>query len=147
MADLARIPRILYFIAGALPTLEDQIAADDLSPARVAFRNALHVTNDGALELADGWHGDATPQRYRDAYPPAADAVKAYVAARQAAYDARKAEHEASQKAGLDATAAQAKAEADTKAATAKKAAEEEAKAKADAEAKAKAAAAWKPNA
>jgi len=71
-------PRILFFITGTNPTLDEQIAAEKLAPCRVSFRNANHVPNTGALELCDGVFGEATPERYKDAYPSAKKAIGAY---------------------------------------------------------------------
>ena len=145
--DLTRVPRILFFIKGTLPTLEEQLEADELAPMRVSYRNANLVSAEGALETCDGWYGDATPERYRKAYPAAEEAAKNYKANREAAYKAKKEAADEAKKSGLDATAAEAKAKADKAAADKAKADEAAKKAKEDADAKAKAAAAWKPNA
>lgn len=145
--NLTRVPRILFFIKGTVPTLEQSVAADELAPLRVAFRNADLVSEEGSLETCDGWYGDATPKRYRDAFPTAEAAAKTYKEAREAAYAAKKKAADDAKKAGLDATAAEAKATADKAAAEKKKTDEAAKKAKDDADAKAKAAAAWKPNA
>ncbi|AJD83164.1 hypothetical protein [Paracoccus phage vB_PmaS-R3] len=144
---LTRIPRILFFIKGTLPTLEQSLEADKLAPMRVSFRNANLVPEDGALEACDGWHGEDTPKRYRKAYPTAEEAAENYTKAREEAYAAKAKAADDAKKAGLDATAAEAKANADKAAADKKKTDEAAKKAKEDADAKAKAAAAWKPNA
>jgi hypothetical protein len=144
--SLTKLPRILFFIKGTVPTLEQQLEAEDLAPARVAFRNANLVLAEGSLEVCDGVTGDV-PKRYKDAYPTAKKALEGFAEARKAAYEKLAKDADAAAKSGLDATAAAAakKAEAADKAKA--KTDEAAAKAKADADAKAKAAAAWKPNA
>lgn len=144
--SLTRVPRILFFIKGTVPTLEQQLEAEDLVPARVAFRNANLVAPEGSLEICDGVTGDV-PDRYKKAYPNAKKALEDFAEARKAAYEKLAKDADAATKSGLDATAnvAAKKAEAADKAKA--KADEAAAKAKADADAKANAAAAWKPNA
>lgn len=144
---LTRVPRILFFIKGTVPTLEQSLEADELAPMRVAFRNADLVSAEGSLEACDGWHGDATPKRYREAFPTAEEAAEAYKKAREEAYAAKKQAADDAKKAGLDATAAEAKAKADKAAADKKKADDAAKKAEEDAKKKAEAAKAWKPNA
>ena len=144
--NFTRPPRVLYFIKGTVPTLEDQLAAEELAPCLVSFRNAHLVSDVGALEACDAVAG-AAPARYKKAYPGVEDAVKAYKKAREDAYNARKEEADTAKKAGLDANAADAKAKADKAAEEKKKTDEAAKKAKEEADAKAKAAAAWKPNA
>lgn len=144
--NLTRVPRILFFIKGTLPTLEEQLEAEDLAPARVSFRNANLVREEGALEICDGVTGEV-PARYKKAYPTAKKALEGFAEARKAAYAAKAKSADEAAKAGLDATAANAKALADKAAAEKKKTDDTAAKAKADADKTAKAAAAWKPNA
>lgn len=144
--NFTRPPRVLYFIKGTVPTLEDQLAAEELAPCLVSFRNAHLVSDVGALEACDAVAG-AVPARYKKAYPGVEDAVEAYKKAREEAYKARKEEADTAKKAGLDANAAGAKAKADKAAEEKKKTDEAAKKAKEEADAKAKAAAAWKPNA
>ena len=144
--NFTRPPRVLYFIKGTLPSLDDQLAAEEMAPCVVSFRNAHLVSNVGALEACDAVAGDV-PARYKKAYPDVPTAVEAYKKMREASYNARKEEADTAKKAGLDANAADAKAKADKAAEEKKKADEAAKKAKDDADAKAKAAAAWKPNA
>lgn len=59
-----KYPRILFFVNGAVPTLEHQLAAERLAPCRVSFRNALLVGDEGSLEECDGVFGDV-PQATR----------------------------------------------------------------------------------
>lgn len=60
--------KILYFIAGAVPTKQDLERADELSTkdTRVLFRNASFVTPSDSIELNDGLAG-AVPERYAQA--------------------------------------------------------------------------------
>lgn len=86
-----KYPRILYFIAGPRPSMDDQIAVDELAPANVVYRNADHVKTTGALELCDGVTGPAVPDRYKKEKPGAKEAIDKFVAARDKAHkDARK---------------------------------------------------------
>lgn len=168
-----KYPRILFFVNGAVPTLEHQLAAERLAPCRVSFRNALLVGDEGSLEECDGVFGDV-PKRYADKYPTAEEAIAAFVKTREeqlakAEEDAAKAK-EAAHAANVEqaeAIAAAAKKKADDEAAKAKAAADQAAEAKKLAataskdakataadpnagtgqiDAAAKAAAAWKPN-
>lgn len=75
--------RILFFIAGAVPTDEEYDGAADLK-ANVAFRNAQHIPAEGALEACDGVAG-LVPERYAKAFPDAAEAIKKKDAERKAA--------------------------------------------------------------
>ena len=79
-----KYPRILFFINGPSPSLDEQLAADQLVPCRVSFRNANFVPNTGALEKCDGVFGDAVPERYKEAYKPAKEAIAAFVEKREA---------------------------------------------------------------
>ena len=68
--------KILYFIAGPVPTKKDYEGAKALS-GKVVFRNALAVPNyPHALETCDGVAG-AIPPAYAVAYPLAGEAIKA----------------------------------------------------------------------
>jgi hypothetical protein len=132
-------PRILFFINGVAPSLDEQLAADQLAPCRVSFRNANFVPETGALEACDGVFGDATPKRYKEAYKPAEDAIKAFVEKREAEHKGKaQAAEQAKQKVAdrvadeADAKAKKADEEAE-KADKAKKAAAKLAKDKADA--------------
>lgn len=75
--------KILYFVDGFNPTPEDFAAAEKLS-ANVVFRNARVVPAEGSLEEADGVAG-VVPQRYKDAYPEAKEAIKAHKSKRDEA--------------------------------------------------------------
>lgn len=56
--------KILFFIAGAVPTLKDQIEASEISGAKVCFRNALYVDKyETSLETCDGVAG-CVPEAY-----------------------------------------------------------------------------------
>lgn len=72
------IPRILFFIAGTTPTLEQQVEAEGLAPCKVAFRNVNFISPTDRAEKCDGWMGDATPKIYRDTLSTAEEAIKAY---------------------------------------------------------------------
>lgn len=146
MTALTKLPRILFFVKGTTPTLEQQLEAEKLAPCRVSFRNALLVSDEGALELCDGVAGEV-PARYKDKYPSVRKAIEKFEAERKAAYEKKKADGEAAQKAALDTASKHADADAKKAAEAKKKADEEAAKKQAEADAKAKAAAAWKPNA
>lgn len=117
-------PRILFFINGATPSLDEQLAADTLAPCRVAFRNAQYVPETGALETCDGWFGDATPKRYKEAYKPAEEAITAFKEKRDAEHTAKAQAAEVAKQAVADRVADEADAKA-------KKAEEEAEKAKA----------------
>lgn len=90
-------PRILFFIAGPMPTLEDQLAAEQLAPCRVSFRNAQLDDAGYATEKCDGWYGDATPKRYKKTYPTAEVAAKKYTEDRAEFFAAKAAGAEAAQ--------------------------------------------------
>jgi len=79
---MRKYPRILFFVAAAMPTEEDFSAAEKLGP-NVAFRNASMVPNDGVLEKCDGVAG-CVPERYAEAYPTAEEAIAAYEDERKA---------------------------------------------------------------
>lgn len=144
--SLTKLPRILFFIRGPVPSLEQQLEAEDLSPARVSFRNADLVLAEGALEVCDGVTGEV-PARYKKAYPTAKKALEGFAEARKAAYEKLAKDADTSKKTGLDATAAVAAKKAEDADKAKAKADEVAAKAKEDADKKAAAAAAWKPNA
>lgn len=71
---MRKLPRILFFIAAAMPTPEEFDAADELGP-NVAFRNASLVTGEGSLEECDGVAG-SVPKAYADKYPTAREAIE-----------------------------------------------------------------------
>lgn len=123
-------PRILFFINGVSPSLDEQLAADQLAPCRVAFRNARFVPETGALEACDGVFGEV-PKRYKEAYKPAEEAIKAFV-------EKREAEHKGKAQAAEQAKQKVADRVADEADAKAKKADEEAEKAKAKKDAAAK---------
>lgn len=78
MANLLKLPVILYFINGPMPSEGDIKAAEKLEDkAKIVFRNAYYVQDTDALEKADGVMG-AVPPRYKEAYATADDAVKGY---------------------------------------------------------------------
>lgn len=78
MTTILKIPVILYFINGPLPSEGDKKAAEKFDgKAKVVYRNAYHVQDTDALEKADGVMG-AVPPRYKEAYKMADDAVKSY---------------------------------------------------------------------
>lgn len=165
--SMLKYPYILYFIDGTMPSPDDQLAADQLSPCKVAFRNARLVPDAGSLEKADGWFGDATPARYKKEYPHAEKAIKAFVEARQKHFDdqaeaqhASKVESAEGLAKSAEADAVAAKKKADDEAAAAQKKIDEAKAAKAKAAEvadagpakpgkaqKAAAKADWKPNA
>lgn len=163
-----KFPFILFFLADAMPTPEEQYEADALAPCRVGFRNARMAGAPGALEKCDGVAGKV-PEAYAKAYPTAEEAVETYMekrekhfAERSVAVETAKVKAAEEQAKIADAEnkkaaemAAKAKDHADTKA----KEAAEAKKAKAEAAQKAEenaanatekvkaATAAWKPNA
>lgn len=150
-------PRILFFINGVAPTLDEQLAADRLAPCRVAFRNARFVSETGALEACDGVFGDAAPKRYKEAYKPAKEAIDAFAKKREAEHKAKAQTAEQATQKVADRVADEAQAKADKAALAAEKAnkakvdAAKVAKEKADAakarkEAIHKAKAAWTSN-
>ena len=143
---LTKLPRVLFFIDGSVPTFEEQLEAEKMAPCRVSFRNARLVPEEGALEDCDAVAGKV-PKRYKEARPTVKQAVEQFEKERKEAYEQRRDEGNAAKKAGLDATAKEAEAKAKKAAEDKKKADEAAAKAKAEADAKAKAAASWKPNA
>lgn len=164
-----KYPFILFFIDGSMPSREQQLAAERMAPARVAFRNAQYIGTDGSLEICDGVIGEV-PKRYAD-MPTAEEAIAAFVKKRDEEFDAADEEaakqRELSRAATVAAAEAAAKARADAadKAAAAAADADKRAKdtateaakqAKAEKDGKtadptvakaAQAAAAWKPNA
>lgn len=133
--SMLKYPFILYFIDGTMPTPDDQLAADQLSPCKVAFRNARLVPESGSLEKADGWFGDATPKRYKDAYPNAEKAIAEFVEKRKAHFEAEAEKQHASKVASADALAKSAEADAVAAKAKADKEQAEADKKAADAEA------------
>lgn len=102
-----KYPRILFFIGDTSPTLEEQVAAEQLAPCRVAFRNATHIGN-GALEACDGWFGDAAPKSYRDAFPPAEKAIEAFVEKRDTDFKAKAQKAEVAKQDAVDRVADEA---------------------------------------
>ena len=71
-----KLAKILFFIAGALPTKDDYEQASKLK-ATVVFRNASQVPNEShALEKCDGVAG-AVPAIYKKAFPTAEKAIEA----------------------------------------------------------------------
>jgi hypothetical protein len=70
--------KILFFIAGALPTKEDyETAAKYGNNANVVFRNASQVSDEPhALEMCDGVTG-AVPKLYAEKFPTAEKAIEA----------------------------------------------------------------------
>jgi len=96
--NFTRPPRVLYFIKGTVPTLDDQLAAEELAPCLVSFRNAHLVSDVGALEACDAVAG-AAPARYKKAYPGVKDAVEAYKKKKKTDEAAKKAKDEAEAKA------------------------------------------------
>lgn len=66
--------KVLYFVDGMVPTVEDIAAGSDLK-AHVCYRNARAVPADGALEACDGVAG-CVPPRYAEAYPTAEKAIE-----------------------------------------------------------------------
>jgi hypothetical protein len=74
---LKKFPVILFFIATAVPTEEEQAEAMQFGP-NVRFRNAEFGDHAGALEECDGVAG-VVPARYAEAYPEASKAIEAYM--------------------------------------------------------------------
>lgn len=64
-------PKVLFFITGTTPKQAQVEEAATYGPG-VQFRNAVYVSDDGALEAADAVAGDV-PKRYADALPNAKD--------------------------------------------------------------------------
>lgn len=68
--------RILFFIAGPMPSDKDIVAASKLN-ADVVYRNANAVSEESqSLEICDGVAGKVPPI-YEKAYPSAKDAIAA----------------------------------------------------------------------
>ena len=94
-------PKILFFIDGMAPTLDEQVEAESLMPCRIMFRNANFVDpaqflkkdvvvdgeivskSYGSFEPCDGVHGAACPKAYKSKFPDAKTAVQLYTAARE----------------------------------------------------------------
>lgn len=75
---ILKLPVILYFINGPLPSEGDKKEAEKLDgKAKVVYRNAYHVEATDALEKCDGVMG-AVPPRYKEKYPSASEAIKGY---------------------------------------------------------------------
>jgi hypothetical protein len=72
-------PKILFFTAGAMPTIQDRTEAADIGV--VHFRNARKINPDERIEECDGVAGPAIPPQYRNAYPNADNAIKNHRAA------------------------------------------------------------------
>lgn len=71
-------PVILYFINGPMPSEGDKKAAEKFDgKAKVVYRNAYHIQDTDALELADGVEG-AVPPRYKEVFQSGDAAVKKY---------------------------------------------------------------------
>lgn len=71
---MLKLPRILFFINGTVPTDEDLAAASEIK-ANVVFRNATAVpTEEHSLETCDGVAG-AVPEIYANRFPVAGEAV------------------------------------------------------------------------
>lgn len=78
MTSILKIPVILYFINGPLPSEGDKAAAEKYDgKAKVVYRNAYHVQDTDALEKADGVAG-AVPPRYKEVYKNAEESIKEY---------------------------------------------------------------------
>ncbi|QZA70452.1 hypothetical protein AH03_39 [Erwinia phage AH03] len=76
--SLLKLPVILNFINGPLPSEGDKKAAEKYDgKAKVVYRNAHHVQDGDSLEKCDGVMG-AVPPRYKERYSTADDAVKFY---------------------------------------------------------------------
>lgn len=85
-----RYPKILFFIKGANPTVEEEEAAEKLGP-NVMFRNANFVPVDaspGSLEQCGGVAG-AVPTLYAKAFNTAEKALALAKAARDAEREAK----------------------------------------------------------
>ena len=73
-----KLPVILYFIKGPLPSEADVKKASSYDgSAKVVYRNGNHVEDTDSLELCDGVAG-AVPARYKEKFPSAEDAVKSF---------------------------------------------------------------------
>lgn len=68
-----KLAKVLFFVAGNMPTQEDFEAAADLK-ATVSFRNASAILPDGYVEVCDGVAGEV-PESYAH-LPTAAEAIK-----------------------------------------------------------------------
>lgn len=75
-------PRILFFVASAMPSEKD-FAEAELLGSNVVFRNASVVPEEGALEKCDGVAG-CVPARYASAYQTAEKAIALHKAEQQA---------------------------------------------------------------
>jgi len=84
-----KFPRILFFIKGSNPSLEEQLAAEQLAPCRVGFRNVIFMDDNTALEDCDGVIGEHTPKAYKKKYASAKEAIEKYQANRLKAYEAK----------------------------------------------------------
>ncbi len=74
---MLKVPKVIWFIVGPLPSPDDKIGALEIAGAQVVFRNATEVPNyPHALETCDGVAG-AVPKAYFEC-PSAADAVSKY---------------------------------------------------------------------
>uniref|UniRef100_A0AAU6VZY1 Uncharacterized protein n=1 Tax=Pseudomonas phage Pavpe01 TaxID=3138545 RepID=A0AAU6VZY1_9VIRU len=69
-----KLPKILFFISGPVPTLAEKLEAFDLG-VPVSYRNALHVHR--VDEECDGVAG-SVPECYED-FPTGVEALEAYV--------------------------------------------------------------------
>jgi len=124
-----KLPLILFFIASAAPTPEEELAATEITGCRVVFRNAKVINYDAGLEACDGVAG-AVPASYED-LPSPEEAVETWQEELAAAVERRKVETAESSK--RDAALLVAQAQKDVEAA--KKACERAEKKLADKEA------------
>lgn len=78
MANLLKLPVILNFVNGSMPSEGDKKASEKYDgKAKVVYRNARAVEATDALELCDGVMG-AVPPRYKEKYPTVDEAINAY---------------------------------------------------------------------
>ena len=86
-----RYPRILFFIKGAVPSVDDIDESEKMGP-NVAFRNACFIPEeltDGAFEQCDGVAG-AVPKSYANKFPTAKEALEKFEEERELAKQALK---------------------------------------------------------
>lgn len=73
-----KLPLILYFINGSMPSKDDiENAQSYEGVAKVVYRNAHHVENTDSLEICDGVTGIA-PARYKQRFPDVEEVVKSF---------------------------------------------------------------------
>lgn len=77
MEVMKRLPRVLYFVDGMVPSAEDREAIKQYGP-KAAFRNAQMVSNvpTSPLEECDFVAGPAIPARYANTYPTWRDGME-----------------------------------------------------------------------